>query len=171
MCIRDSYLRWLQLQFHEYWMKTTQGLRAHPPPFYRLHEALKSWAWLPPPIPAQYLPKPGPSKQAPKEPAKEEKTPKKDEKRPNLFVPAKDNEKDDDLLQLGKAIGKIAVITAKATKAGLEIPKDAQGKQLCLSYALRGGCYTACDRVAAHRALKPEEKKAVVAFVEAGQKE
>jgi len=173
--IYARYLRWLQLQFHEYWNKTTRGLGARPPPFYRLHEVIKSWAWLPPPIPAQYLPKPAKSvPKSPTPPTPEETTPKKDEKekkRNNVWVGAKDNEKDDDLLKLGKAVGKIAVVTAKATKSGLAIPTDAQGNQLCQSYALRGGCYTGCDRVAQHRALTPDEKKSVVAFVEAGQKD
>ena len=49
-----------------------------------------------------------------------------------------------------------------------QIPKNNKGQEVCLSWYLKGSCYSTCQRKTSHKKLTPPEEKRLVEFLKKG---
>jgi hypothetical protein len=79
-----------------------------------------------------------------------------------------------ELLEKGEAVGKITTFLKSAGTDGklAKIPNTDAGKEVCLAWHMKGGCYNNCQRLKSnptvHGALKDNEVVALCAFIDAG---
>ena len=75
---------------------------------------------------------------------------------------------DTSLTKLGTAIGRLNVYLKKVGHKYGTIPNDDKGREMCLSYHLKGGCYEDCARVAGHHPLSRAELQTLGTFMKKG---
>jgi hypothetical protein len=73
------------------------------------------------------------------------------------------------LLAKGVALGKINVfLKQQAMDRLIVVPKSRQGKEMCLAYHMKGGCYEDCARLAGHGLLSNDEAESLKTFIQNG---
>ncbi len=175
-------LRWLQLRFNEYWRQAqrSQGGPVAVPDFSALYTAIKYKNWIPPEIPIRYLRESEPSGSsahvqhvtniaqpnmwgeapAPTTQGEDKRAAPKSVKNGDVPLAVKN---------LAGSIGKIQkFLEVMGDGNPPPIPKNNRGQELCLSWYLKGSCYTTCLRKASHEKLNPTEEKRLVDFLKRG---
>ena len=169
-----QFLRWLQLRFHEYWLDLDHTLgNVEPPRFAILYDAIRYKQWIRPQIPPTYLatPKKRTAKSTTSTATRSgtTTTTKKDE-----AVYAANPNRIQKLIERGATVGKITTFlkAAGTDDTPAQIPKTEAGEEMCLSWHLKGGCYSNCQRLqknpAAHGNLTPSEVESLCQFIDTG---
>jgi hypothetical protein len=177
-----QFLRWLQLRFQEYWTDAEVAVgQVDPPNFKMLVTAIRYKQWLRPEIPAGYFCKPKPRFLQPPDNGRVPggwgsiPVPRAPRANPPAPAPAsrhsylRNANARSTLLNKGEALGKINVFLKVVGDGQIAaVPKNEQGKELCLAYHSKGGCYEDCARLQGHGVLSEDEADRLLDFIAKG---
>ena len=182
-------VRWLQLRFNEYWRQAQRnvGGPGNVPDFTTLYTAIKFKNWLPPEIPFMYLRESEPmwvggqiptstrgggalaSVGGPATSGSGVAVQTIGDGKRSAPKSIKNEEVPDTIRGLSANIGKIQkFLEVMGDGQPPQIPKNNKGQEMCLSWYLKGNCYSTCQRKDSHAKLNPAEEKRLSDFIKRG---
>ena len=154
------------------------------PDFTALYTAIKFKNWLPPEIPIMYLSESestlrttrfaeerpfGSAGNQPIAAVGETKATSQGDERSTISKSIKNGDVPVSIRSLSGNIGKIQkFLEIMGDGTPPQIPKNNKGHEMCLSWYIKGSCYSTCQRKTSHEKLTPPEEKRLVEFLKKG---